>query len=151
MITALNKVTYTVEAGSPKISELRAAGIQVFFKTPKMFWVTKPTIIRNIPVTAVRPTPRLAEWRYRFAVEGAPNWKGAKGTGTLKQDSRSGKHKAGDTVLKVHEKAQETLKSLAATLTKPRAATYDAEAKKYRSYVKYRIHTAEELKKLAGL
>ena len=119
MITALNKVVTAVTAGSPKISELRAAGVQVYMKTPKLFWVTKPVIIRNVPITAVRPTARLAEWRYRFATEGAPNWKGAKGVGTLKQDSRSKKHKAGDTVLKVHEVAQETLKKLAAKLTKP--------------------------------
>jgi len=151
VITALNKVVTAVTAGSPKISELRAAGIQVYFKTPKLFWVTKPVIIRNVPITAVRPTARLAEWRFRFATEGAPSWRGAKGVGTLKQDSISGKHKAGDTVLKVHEVAQETLKKLAAKLTKPRAATYDAEAKVYRSYIKYRIHTPEELKKIAGI
>jgi len=151
VITALNKVVTAVTAGSPKISELRAAGVQVYMKTPKMFWVTKPVIIRNVPITAVRPTARLAEWRYRFATEGAPKWRGAKGVGTLKQDSRSKKHKAGDTVLKVHEVAQETLKALAGRLTKPRAATYDAEAGVYRSYIKYRIHTPEELKAMAGL
>ncbi|RLE62834.1 MAG: hypothetical protein DRJ47_10100 [Thermoprotei archaeon] len=150
MITALNKVVYTVTAGSPKLSDLRAAGIQVYMKTPKMFWVTKPVIIRNVPITAVRPTPRLAEWRYIFA-ETAKEWKGAKGVGTLKQDSRSKKHKAGDTVLKVHEIAQEKLKAAAKKLTKPRAATYDAEAKVYRSYIRYRIHTPEELKKIAGI
>ena len=151
MITALNKVVTAVTAGSPKISELRAAGVQVYMRTPKLFWVTKPVIIRNVPITAVRPTARLAEWRYRFATEGAPNWKGAKGVGTLKQDSRSKKHKAGDTVLKVHEVAQETLKKLATKLTKPRAATYDAETGVYRSYIRYRIHTPEELKAIAGI
>jgi len=151
VITALNKVVTAVTAGSPKISELRAAGIQVYMKTPKMFWVTKPVIIRNVPITAVRPTARLAEWRYLFATEGAPKWRGAKGVGTLKQDSRSKKHKAGDTVLAVQAKAQETLKALAGRLTKPRAATYDAEAGVYRSYIKYRIHTPEELKKIAGI
>ncbi|RLE65001.1 MAG: hypothetical protein DRJ38_04480 [Thermoprotei archaeon] len=151
MITALNKVVQAVTAGSPKISDLRAAQIQVYFKSPRMFWVTKPVIVRNVPITAERPTERLAEWRYLFATEGAPKWKGAKGRGTLKQDSRSGKHKAGDTVLKVHEVAQETLKALAGRLTKPRAKTYDPEAKRYRSYIRYRIHTPEELKRFAGL
>ncbi|RLI43487.1 hypothetical protein DRO69_09245 [Candidatus Bathyarchaeota archaeon] len=151
MITALNKVVHAVTAGSPKISDLRAAQIQVYFKTPKMFWVTKPVIVRNVPITAERPTARLAEWRYLFATEGAPKWRGAKGRGTLKQDSRSGKHKAGDTVLAVQAKAQEVLKSLAPRLTKPRADTYDAEAKRYRSYIKYRIHTPEELKAIAGI
>ncbi|RLG83085.1 MAG: hypothetical protein DRO39_08845, partial [Thermoprotei archaeon] len=105
----------------------------------------------NVPITAERPTERLAEWRYLFATEGAPKWKGAKGRGTLKQDSRSGKHKAGDMVLAVQAKAQEVLKELAGELTKPRAATYDAESKKYKSYIRYRIHTPEELKKIAGI
>jgi len=150
MITALNKVVQAVEAGSPKLSELRAAGIQVYMKSPKMFWVTKPVIVRNVPITAVRPTARLAEWRYIFATEGASKWRGAKGVGTLKQDSRSKKHKAGDTVLKVQEVAQETLKSLAGKLTKPRAATYDSATKKYRSYIRYRVHTPDELKAIAG-
>jgi len=151
MLTALNKVTIPVTAGSPKISDLRAAQIQVYFRTPKMFWVTKPVITRNVPITAERPTARLAEWRYLFATEGAPKWRGAKGTGTLKQDSVSGKHKAGDTVLKVQAVAQETLKGLAPRLTRPRAGTYDAATGVYRSYVRYRIHTPEELKTMAGL
>jgi len=151
MITALNKVVHAVTAGSPKISDLRAAQIQVYFKTPKMFWVTKSVVVRNVPITAERPTARLAEWRYLFATEGAPKWKGATGVGTLKQDSRSKKHKAGDTVLKVHEVAQETLKSLATKLTKPRAATYDATTGKYRSYIRYRIHSPEMLKEIAGI
>jgi hypothetical protein len=151
MLTALNKVLTPVEAGSLKLAGLRAAGVQVFPRTAKMFWVTKGVVIRNPPITAVRPTPRLAEWRYKFAVEGAPKWRGATGVGTLKQDSRSKKHKAGDVVLKVHEVAQETLKALATGLTKPVAATYDTTTGKYRSYVRYRIHTAEELRKLATI
>jgi hypothetical protein len=151
MLTALNKVLTPVEAGSLKLAGVRAAGVQVFPRTAKMFWVTKGVVVRNPPITAVRPTPRLAEWRYKFAVEGAPKWRGATGVGTLKQDSRSGKHKAGDMVLKVQEVAQDTLKALAPTLTKARAATYDAATGKYRSYTRYKIHTAEELRKLAAL
>ncbi|RLG84957.1 MAG: hypothetical protein DRO39_06720 [Thermoprotei archaeon] len=150
VMVALNKVVYAVEAGSMRIPEHRAAAVQVVMKTPKMFWVTKPVIVRNVPVTAVRPTPRLAEWRYTFATE-ASKWRGATGVGTLKQDSRSGKHKAGDTVLAVQAKAQEVLKAAAGRLTKPRAATYDPETGRYRSYIRYRIHTPEELRKLAGL
>lgn len=151
MITALNKVVQAVIAGSPKISDLRAAQIQVYLRSNKMFWVTKPVIVRNVPITAVRPTPRLAEWRYLFATKGAPKWKGVTGVGTLKQDSRSGKHRAGDTVLAVQAKAQEVLKSLVKDLKAPRAETYDSETGRYRSYIRYRIHTPEELKKIAGL
>jgi hypothetical protein len=139
-----------VTAGSMKLAEHRPAAIQVVFKTDKMFWVTKPIILRNVPVTAVRPTPRLAEWRYIFATR-ASEWRGATGVGTLKQDSRSKKHKAGDTVLAVQAKAQEVLKAAAKALTKSRAPTYDDKAKKYRSYVRYRIHTVEELVRLAGI
>jgi hypothetical protein len=147
---SLAKVTTVVTAGSMKLSEHRPAAVQVIFRTPKMFWVTKPIILRNVPVTAVRPTPRLAEWRYIFATR-ASEWRGAKGVGTLKQDSRSKKHKAGDTVLAVQAKAQEVLKEAAKGLSKPRAATYDEKAGRYRSYLRYRIHTVDELKKLAGL
>jgi hypothetical protein len=150
VLMSLAKVLIPVEAGSMKLSEHRPAAVQVVIRTPKMFWVTKPIILRNVPVTAVRPTPRLAEWRYKFATK-ASEWRGAKGTGTLKQDSRSKKHKAGDTVLAVQAKAQEVLKKAAKELTKPRAATYDETTGRYRSYLKYRIHTVEELKKLAGI
>jgi hypothetical protein len=146
---SLGKVTTVVTAGSMKLAEHRPAAVQVVFKTPKLFWVTKPIILRNVPVTAVRPTPRLAEWRYIFATK-ASEWKGARGTGTLKQDSRSLKHKKGDTVLAVQAKAQEVLKAAATALTKERAATYDAATKRYRSYVRYKVHTVEELAKLAG-
>lgn len=151
MLTSLAKVVTPVVAGSLKLAEQRAAGVQVYMRTPKMFWTTKDVIVRNPPITAVRPTPRLAEWRYLFATEGASQWRGARGIGTLKQDSRSGKHKAGDQVLAVQAKAQEVLKELAKRLTKSRAGTYDATTGKYRSYIRYRIHTVEELKKLAGL
>jgi hypothetical protein len=149
VLMSLAKVTTVVTAGSMRLTEHRSAAVQVVFKTAKLFWVTKPVILRNVPVTAVRPTPRLAEWRYIFATK-ASEWKGAKGIGTLKQDSRSGKHKAGDTVLAVQAKAQEVLKAAAKELKKDRAATYDERTGRYRSYVKYRIHTIEELAKLAG-
>jgi hypothetical protein len=149
VLMSLGKVTTVVTAGSMKLAEHRPAAVQVVFKTPKLFWVTKPIILRNVPVTAVRPTPRLAEWRYIFATK-ASEWRGAKGVGTLKQDSRSGKHKAGDTVLAVQAKAQEVLKAATKALTKERAATYDEKAERYRSYVRYRVHTVEELAKLAG-
>jgi hypothetical protein len=149
VLMSLGKVTTVVPAGSMKLAEHRPAAVQVVFKTAKLFWVTKPIILRNIPVTAVRPTPRLAEWRYIFATK-ASEWKGATGVDTLKQDSRSKKHKKGDTVLKVQAKAQEVLKAAAPALTKGRAATYDEKVGKYRSYVRYKIHTVEELAKLAG-
>jgi hypothetical protein len=149
VLMSLGKVTTVVPAGSMKLAEHRPAAVQVVFRTAKLFWVTKPIILRNIPVTAVRPTPRLAEWRYRFASE-ASKWKGATGVGTLKQDSVSKKHKKGDTVLAVQAKAQEVLKA-APKPTKGRAATYDETAARYRSYIRYKIHTPEELKKLAGI
>jgi len=151
VMVALNKVVYAVEAGSMRLPENRAAAVQVVLKTPRLFWVTKPVIVRNVPVTAIRPTPRLAEWRYLFATQGAPQWRGVRGVGTLKQDSRSRKHKAGDTVLAVQARAQEVLKALAGRITKPRAATFDPETNRYRSYIRYRIHTPEELRRLAGL
>jgi hypothetical protein len=150
VLMSLSKVATSVEAGSMKLAEHRAAAVQVYFKTGKLFWVTKNIILRNIPITAVRPTPRLAEWRYTFATK-AKEWRGVKGVGTLKQDSRSKKHKAGDQVLAVQAKAQEVLKAAASSLSKPHAATYDATAGRYRSYMRYRVHTVEELKKLAGL
>jgi len=150
VMTSLSKVLIAHEAGSTKLSELRAAAIQIVIRTPKMHWVTKPLIIRNVPITAIRPTPRLAEWRLKFA-ELASNWRGKTGTGTLTYDSVSKKHKAGDTVLKVQAVAQETLKGKNADLKNPRAKTYDEKDKKYRSYIRYSRHTKEELKKLAGL
>jgi hypothetical protein len=149
VLISLQKAIAAPAAGSMKLSENRAYGVQFVLKSPKMFWVTKGSIIRNIPVTAVRPTPRLAEWRYIFAST-ASEWKGKTGLGTLKQDSRSGKHLAGDTVLKVQEVAQEKLKAAAKNVTNARAATYDSTTGRYRSYTKYRIHSVEELKKLAG-
>jgi len=151
MQTALQKAIAAPAAGSMKLAENRALAVQVVLRTPKMFWIVKPTIIRNVPVTAIRPTPRLAEWRYLFAVKGAPQWKGSKGVGTLKQDSRSHKHKKGDMVLAVQAKAQEVLKSLAKELTKPKADTYDATTGRYKTYVRYRVHTPDELKSLAGI
>jgi hypothetical protein len=150
VLMSLGKVTTVVTAGSMKLAEHRPVAVQVVFKTTKLFWVTKPIILRNVPVTAVRPTPRLAEWRYIFATK-ASEWRGAKGTDTLKQDSRSLKHKRGDTVLAVQAKAQEVLKAAAKELTKSRAATYDEKVGRYRSYVRYRVHTVEELRKLAGI
>ena len=150
VLISLQKALAAPVAGSMKLAENRAFGVQFLYRSPKMFWVTKPSIIRNLPVTAVRPTPRLAEWRYIFA-SSASEWKGQRGVGTLAQDSRSGKHKAGDTVLAVQSKAQEVLKAAAKRITKGRAATYDEKTGKYRSYVKYKIHTVEELKKLAGM
>jgi hypothetical protein len=150
VLMSLAKVTTVVPAGSMKLAEHRPAAVQVVFRTPKMFWVTKPIILRNVPVTAIRPTPRLAEWRYIFATK-ASEWRGTRGVGTLRQDSRSKKHKAGDTVLAVQAKAQEVLKAAAKALTKPRAATYDETTGRHRSYLRYRIHTVEDLKKLAGI
>jgi hypothetical protein len=150
VMTSLGKVLIAHEAGSTKLSELRAAAIQIVLRTPKMFWITKPLIIRNVPITAVRPTPRLAEWRLKFA-ELASNWRGKTGTDTLEYDSRSKKHKAGDIVLAVQAAAQKTLKGRDVELTKPRAKTYDEKDKKYRSYIRYARHTKEELKKLAGI
>lgn len=148
VMLTLNKLLVT-EMGSPKRSlSARAAAIQVVVKSPKMFWVTKNVITRNIPVTAVQPTPRQAEWRYTFA-SSAARWRGATGIGTLKQDSVSGKHKAGARVLKVQAVAQEVLKA-APKPANPRANTYDEAAGRYRTYITYRIHTPEELARLAG-
>jgi len=79
--------------------------------SPRMVWVTKPVILRKLPITAVQPTPRQAAWRGVFALS-ARNWRGAKGTDTLRYDSVSGKHKAGDRVLKVQAVAQEVLKGV---------------------------------------
>jgi hypothetical protein len=150
---SLGKALARVEAGSMKRAGNRAAAVQVVLKTDKMDWVTKPLILRNVPVTAVRPTKRLAAWRYIFATS-ASAWRGVKGRDTLKQDSRSKKHKAGDIVLAVQAKAQEVLKEkykeVEAKLP-PRAATYDTKAERYRTHTVYRVHTPEELKKLAGL
>jgi hypothetical protein len=151
VMIALNKATMEVEAGSMKRSENRKAAVQVVLKTPKMHWITKGIIIRNVPITAIRPTPRLAAWRYYFA-EAASAWKGAKGNGVLKYDSRSKKHKAGDLVLKVHEIAQEALRakyeSVKGTLPGPSPTFKEG---KYRTYEAYRRHEKEELKKLAGM
>lgn len=147
VLLTLNKLLVT-ELGSPRRSlGGRAAAVQVVIRTPKMFWVTKNAVVKNLPVTAALPTPRQAEWRLTFA-RSAPNWRGATGVGTLKQDSRSGKHKAGDTVLKVQAVAQEVLKA-APKPTAGRAATYDATTGRYRTYITYRIHTPEELERLA--
>jgi hypothetical protein len=134
-----------------KRSENRAAAVQVVLKTDKMFWVTKPVVLRNVPVTAARPTPRLAAWRYTFA-ESASAWRGATGYDTLKYDSRSKKHKAGDMVLKVQAVAQETLKKkykeVEGKLPAPSATFKEG---RYRTYEAYRRHTIEELKALAGI
>jgi hypothetical protein len=151
VLTALNKVLVRVEAGTPRRAELLAAGIQVVFRTPKMVWVTKDLILRNPPITAIRPTPRLAAWRYYFA-ETSSEWKGKTGLGVLKYDSRSKKHKAGDVVLKVHEVAQEKLrekyKAVAEDLP-ARSATF--KDGKYKTYEAYRKHTKEELAKIAAI
>jgi hypothetical protein len=153
VLIALNKVLTTVVAGSMRLAENRAVAVQLVPRTGKMFWVTKPIIIRNVPITAIRPTKRLAAWRYIFATN-AEKWRGATGIDTLAQDSRSKKHKAGDTVLAVQAKAQKVLKeaykAVEATLPE-RAATYDAKTGRYRTYIKYRIHKPEELAKLAGI
>jgi len=153
MLTALNKVLIAVEAGSMRLAGNRSAAVQVVLRSPNMFWVTKPVIIRNPPITAIRPTPRLAEWRYIFATS-ASEWTKDKlpgKTATLKQDSRSGKHKAGDTVLAVQAKAQEVLKAAAGRITNPRADTWDERAKKYRSYKRYKRNTLETLAAIAGI
>jgi hypothetical protein len=151
VLTALNKAIIRVEAGTPRRTELRAAGIQVVLRTPKMVWVTKDLILRNPPITAIRPTPRLAGWRYYFA-ETAPEWRGKTGLGVLKYDSRSRKHKAGDVVLKVQEVAQEKLrekyKAVAGTLPEPLPTFKEG---RYRTYEAYRKHTKEELAKIAGI
>ena len=105
VLMSLGKTLARVEVGSLKRAENRAAAIQVVLKTDKMFWITKPIVLRNVPVTAARPTPRLAAWRYYFA-ESASAWRGVTGVDTLKYDSVSKKHKAGDMVLKVQAVAQ---------------------------------------------
>jgi hypothetical protein len=148
VMTSLAKALTAPKAGSMRRSENRPFAIQVLLRTDKMFWITKSVILRNVPVTAIRPTKRLAEWRYLFATEGAPKWRGSTGVDTLKFDSRSRKHKAGDQVLAVQAKAQEVLKELAKELKNDRAATY--KDGKYRSYEAYRANTIEDLKKLAG-
>jgi len=151
VLMSLGKTLARVEVGSLKRSENRAAAIQVVLKTDKMFWITKPIVLRNVPVTAARPTPRLAAWRYYFA-ESASAWRGVTGVDTLKYDSVSKKHKAGDMVLKVQAVAQEVLKKkyreVEAGLPK-RSGTF--EEGKYRTYKAYRRHTKEELKELAGI
>jgi hypothetical protein len=141
-----------VDVGSPRRggAASRALAVQVVMKSPKMFWVTKPIITRNVPVTAVRPTARLAEMRHYVATH-ASNWRGATGAATLQYDSRSKKHKAGDLVLAVQAAFQKTIKGADAALKNPRAATWDATAGKYRTYQVYRVHTPEELAKIAGL
>jgi hypothetical protein len=141
VMTSLAKALRTPKAGSMRISENRPYAIQVVLKTDRMFWVTKGIILKNPPITAVRPTPRLAEWRYLFATEGAPAWRGSRGVGTLKYDSVSRKHKAGDLVLAVQAKAQEVLKGLSGRLTKPKKTEKP----------RYSVNTIEDLKKLAGL
>jgi len=150
MLTALNKVLTVVEAGSMRLPGNRPAAIQVFPRTANMVWVTKPIILRNPPITAVRPTPRLAEWRYIFGTS-ASQWAGARGLATLKQDSRSGKHKAGDTVLAVQAKAQEVLKAAAGRITNPRTDTWDEKERRYRSYKRYKRNTLETLAAIAGI
>ena len=153
MLTGLAKVVGGAMVGAYRGADRLAYAVQVVIKSAKMDWVTKPIIIRNPPITALIPTKRQAAWRYYFA-EAASQWRGAKGRDTLKQDSRSGKHKAGDIVLAVQAKAQEVLKDLYKRVEgslPPRASTYDEKTGTYRSYVRYRIHTKEELKKLAGI
>lgn len=137
--------------GSPRRGANREAAVQIVMRTPNMDWVTKPVIIRNLPITIWEPTPRLAAWRYAFA-QAAKNWAGKRGRAPLKQDSRSGKHKAGDIVLRVQAAAQEALKqvykSIAAEL--PPRSNYDEVNKKYRTYRAYTLHTADQLKEFAG-
>lgn len=136
MATSLAKAMTNV-LGSGRGTNL-AFSVQVYPKTGKLFWVTKSIIIRNPPITAFQPTARQAEWRATFA-RLASNWRGATGSGTLAYDSVSGKHKAGDMVLKVQEVAQKTLKGQAARLTNP------PKTEKRR----YAINSLEELEKIA--
>jgi len=150
-LLSLQKAIGVPTAGSMRLSENRPYAVQLVIRTSRMFWVTKGVILRNVPITADRPTPRLAEWRYRFAVEGAPRWRGATGVGTLKYDSASGKHKAGDMVLAVQAKAQEVLKELAKGLTNPRTDTWNPEKGRYDSYKKYARNSVEQLKRFARL
>lgn len=130
--------------------ELPKYAVQVYFKTAKLFWVTKSVILRNPPYTIFTPHPRQAAWRYAFATA-AKLWKGAKGTGTLKFDSRSGKHKKGDVVLAVQARAQEVLKELYKRIEAnlpERAPTYRPEVGRY--YTPRSTHKPEELVRFMG-
>ena len=141
-VITLTKAVARAEVGSAKRSENRAAAIQFVIPTARMFWVTKSYILRNIPITAKYPHPRQAAWRLIFMDEAA-KWRGAKGVGVLKYDSRSGKHKAGDRVLKVQEVSQVVLrdayKTAAATLPPPVTVK-----------PKYSWNSREDLMKYAG-
>ena len=127
--------------------EAHMYGVQVYPRSTKMDWVVKPIIIRKPPITALLPTPRQAEMRLAV-IEKSSAWKGKRGRATLKYDSRSGKHKAGDRVLAVQAAFQEAIRGI--SLTKPRAATYDPATGRYRTYIRYRLHTKEELRKFMG-
>ena len=141
----------TKPQGSPRRGTNREAAVQLVMRTGKMDWVTKPFVIRNMPYTIWTPTPRLAAWRYAFA-QAAENWAGKRGRAALKQDSRSGKHKAGDIVLKVQAVAQEVLKQVYKGIEAelPSRTNYDEAAKRYRTYRAYSLHHADQLKEYAG-
>ena len=125
--------------GSPRAHKEQA--MQLVVKSPKMVWVTKNAFARYVPYTVFAPTQGQAKWRLRFA-ESASNWKGVRGLAPLKYNSK--KHKAGDVVLAVQAKAQDVLKNLRKSTTIP---TLPEELK---AKNRYKLHTAEELKKLAG-
>jgi hypothetical protein len=150
MMYAAKALATAVEVGSPRHrGELgRALAVQVVPRTAKMDWITKPQVIRNVPITAARPTPRLAEMRV-FVIDSSGQWRNKTGRDRLEFDSRSGKHKAGDMVLAVQAAFQRAIRTAAAKLTKPRSKTF--EDGRYRTYKVYRIHTRDELVKLAGL
>jgi hypothetical protein len=135
VLMTLGKVLTSVY-GSPRGNrEAEANSVQVA-RPGRMFWVTKPVIIRNVPITAFMPTENQVKVRINFG-ETAHRLKGTKGTDRLKYDSRSGKHKAGDTVLAIQSKMQDQLRGKTfATTPAPKKL--------------YHIHSLEELEAKYG-
>ena len=127
--------------GSPRAHKEQA--MQLVIKSPKMVWVTKNAFAKYVPYTVFAPTQGQAKWRLRFA-ESASQWKGVRGLAPLKYNSKSRKHKAGDVVLAVQVKAQDVLKKVRSATTIP-ILPEELKAKN-----RYKLHTMEELKKLAG-
>jgi hypothetical protein len=131
--------------GSPKRDKKRAGVVVVVKRTPKMTWVTKPIIVRSLPFTAIEPTERQAGMRALFGGV-AKKARGMRGKKPLPRDGK--KLPAGTLVPPACFVVQSDLKDKAAkaldNLGLGRTITYDAEAKRYRTYTLYRIRSAEE-------
>jgi hypothetical protein len=83
-----------------------------------------------------------------FVVDHSGEWRGKTGRATLEFDSRSGKHRTGDIVLAVQAAFQKAIRTAVTKLKNDRSATF--KDGRYRTYLVYRIHTRDELVKLAG-